>query len=80
MWVFMGVCAFCGDETSNVSRPMAGHMRNWAHRNAQRAHTTREIRIMPSSGYPIPHEQHRPQILKYPVVFPDFFVDKKNPL
>jgi hypothetical protein len=49
----MGVCSFCGDETTNVSRPMAGHMRNWAHRNAQRDHTHREILIMPSSGYPI---------------------------
>jgi hypothetical protein len=35
----MGVFAFCGDETTNVSRPMAGHMRFWAHRNAQRAHS-----------------------------------------
>jgi hypothetical protein len=47
--IFMGVCAFCGDETSNVSRPMAGHMRLWAHRNAQRAHTHREIISTPSS-------------------------------
>jgi hypothetical protein len=47
--IFMGVCAFCGDETTNVSRPMAGHMRNWAHRNVRRAHTHREIILMPSS-------------------------------
>jgi hypothetical protein len=47
--VFMGVCAFCGDETTNVSRPMAGYMRYWARRNAQRAHTHRETILMPSS-------------------------------
>jgi hypothetical protein len=47
--VFLGVCAFCGDETSNVSRPMAGHMRFRAHRNAQRAHTPRETILLPSS-------------------------------
>jgi hypothetical protein len=28
---------------------MAGHMRNWAHRNAQRAHTHRETILLPSS-------------------------------
>jgi hypothetical protein len=44
----LGTCTFCGDSdrvgrtTSNVSRPMAGHMRNWAHRNAQRVHVHRE--------------------------------------
>jgi hypothetical protein len=47
--VFMGVCSFCGDETTNVSRPMAGHMRHWAHRNAQRDHTPRETLPSPSS-------------------------------
>jgi hypothetical protein len=26
--IFMGLCTFCGDETTNVSRPMAGHMRH----------------------------------------------------
>jgi hypothetical protein len=47
--VFMGVCSFCGGETANVSRPMAGHMRNWARRNAQRDHTPRENIPLPSS-------------------------------
>jgi hypothetical protein len=47
--VSLGVCSFCGDETTNVSRPMAGHMRNWARRNVQRDHTTREIIPPPSS-------------------------------
>jgi hypothetical protein len=45
----MGLCTFCGDETTNVSRPMAGHMRFWARRNAQRVHNPREIILLPSS-------------------------------
>jgi hypothetical protein len=55
----MGVCAFCGDETTHVSRPMAGRMRLWAHRNAQRAHTHRETILLPSSGYPSTPKQYQ---------------------
>jgi hypothetical protein len=50
----MGLCTFCGDETTNVSRPMAGHMRNWARRNAQRVHNHRETLITPSSQHENP--------------------------
>jgi hypothetical protein len=54
--IFMGLCTFCGDETSNVSRPMAGHMRHRARRNVQRVHNHREIILAPSAEQPIPRE------------------------
>jgi hypothetical protein len=38
-----------GARPQNVSRPMAGHMRQWARRNAQRVHNHREIFLSPSS-------------------------------
>jgi hypothetical protein len=46
----MGVCSFCGDETMGDERPHALIDQVWAHRNAQRDHTHREIPIIPSSG------------------------------
>jgi hypothetical protein len=53
MRVFMGVCSFCGDETMRNGHTHVPITQPWAHRNAQRDHTHREIRIMPSSGYPL---------------------------
>jgi hypothetical protein len=49
MRVFMEVCAFCGDETlvDECTHALIDQFR--AHRNVQRAHTTREILIIPSS-------------------------------
>jgi hypothetical protein len=55
--IFMGLCTFCGDETLHDVRPMAHIGQVWARRNAQRVHNHREIIIIPSSGYPIIHEQ-----------------------
>jgi hypothetical protein len=51
--VFMGVCAFCGDETLVDVRPMAHIDQSRAHRNAQRAHTHRETILIPSSYFTI---------------------------
>jgi hypothetical protein len=55
--IFMRVCAFCGDETLGDVRPMAHIDQSWAHRTAQRAHTPREIILIPSSLLqpPVPH-------------------------
>jgi hypothetical protein len=46
----MGVCSFCGDETTGDGRPMAHIAWLWAHRNVQRDHTTRETILLPSFG------------------------------